>query len=105
MSETKKERFERISQARKDKILDTLRLLENCSNKSNYDFTDDQITSIFSEIESALEDAKAKFTTDSKQKRINMFKRSFESEYTWLAGFMRNVRRFSNREALCDPAI
>lgn len=105
MSETKKERFERISQARKDKILDTLRLLENCSNKSNYDFTDDQITSIFSEIESALEDAKAKFTTDSKQKRINMFKRSFESEYTWLAGFMRNVRRFSNREALFDPAI
>lgn len=34
---------------------------------------------------------------------ITMFKKTFESEFTWLAGFMRNVRRFSRRTALFDP--
>lgn len=104
-NETKKERFERISNARKEKILDTLRLLENCANKSNYDYCDDDASTIFSEIEEALEAAKSKFSSNTKQKRINMFKRAFENEYTWLNGFMRNVRRFANREALFDPSI
>lgn len=103
--ETKKERFSRISDARKGKILDTLRLLENCSNKSNYDYESDEVTALFDEISKAVEQAKSKFSSDTKQKRINEFKRSFESEYTWLNGFMRNVRRFSNREALFDPSI
>ena len=40
--ETKKERFDRISEARKIKILDGIRLLENCSNKSNYEYTNDE---------------------------------------------------------------
>ncbi|MCI8403791.1 MAG: AMP-binding protein [Clostridia bacterium] len=40
---------------------------------------------------------------DTKQKRIDMFKNAFESEYTWLNGFMRNVDRFGNREALFNP--
>lgn len=103
--ESKKERFDRISDARKVKILDTLRLLENCSNKSNYDYDDDSVLSMFDEITTAVEQAKAKFTSDTKQKRINEFKKSFENEYTWLSGFMRNVRRFANREALYDPSI
>ena len=94
--ETKKERFERIAEARKTKILDTVRLLENCSNKSNYDYSPDEVESIFEELSTALENAKAKFASDSKQKRINMFRRSFEAEYTWLEGFMRNVRRYGN---------
>lgn len=102
--ETKKQRFDRISEARKSKILDTLRLLENCSNKSNYSYSETDIENIFDEISSALEATKAKFITDTKQKRIAMFKNSFEAEYTWLNGFMRNVRRFGNRQALFDPA-
>ena len=102
--ETKKERFERIAEARKEKILDTVRLLENCSNKSNYDYSSDEIEMIFDELTTALENAKAKFTSDSKQKRMNAFKRAFEAEYTWLEGFMRNVRRYGNHEALFDPA-
>lgn len=105
MSETKKERFERISLARKAKILDTIRLLENCANKSNYDYDSDDAMVIFSELEDAIKEAKAKFASSTKEKRIDMFRRSFEEEYTWLAGFMRNVSRFSNREALFDPSI
>ena len=101
--ETKKERFDRIAEARKEKILDTVRLLENCSNKSNYDFSPEQIETIFDELKVALENAKSKFISDTKQKRTEMFRRSFEAEYTWIEGFMRNVRRYGNHEALFDP--
>ncbi len=52
--ETKKERFDRISEARKLKILDGIRLLENCSNKSNYEYTNDEIENIFANIEKSL---------------------------------------------------
>ena len=37
-------------------------------------------------------------TYDSK-----MFRETFESEFTWLNGFMRNVRRFSDKPAAIDP--
>lgn len=33
-----------------------------------------------------------------------MFINTFEHEYTWLNGFMRNVRRYGKRNALMDPA-
>lgn len=101
--ETKKQRFERIAHARREKILDALRLLENCSNKSNYDYTAEDVGDIFASIEDALNSAKEKFTSDTKQKRINMFRNAFESEYTWINGFMRNVERFANHEALYNP--
>ncbi len=32
-----------------------------------------------------------------------MFIETFEHEYTWLNGFMRNVRRYPNKTALIDP--
>lgn len=104
-TETKRERFERISEARREKVLDAVRLLENCSNKTNYEYDLDEVENIFSEIEDALSEAKSKFTGNSKQKGINSFKRSFEEEYTWLAGFMRNVDRFADKEALCSPRM
>ncbi len=33
-----------------------------------------------------------------------MFKETFESEFTWLNGFMRNVRRFGYKPAVISPA-
>lgn len=101
--ETKKQRFDRISTARKTKILDVIRLLENCANRSNYEYSRDEIEDIFSTLETALHAAKAKFTSDTKQQRIDMFRKEFESEYTWLNGFMRNVERFGNHEAMYNP--
>ena len=32
-----------------------------------------------------------------------MFRETFERDYTWLNGFMRNVRRFGSRTAIIDP--
>lgn len=34
---------------------------------------------------------------------ITMFRETFESEFTWLNGFMRNVSRFGRRTAMFDP--
>ena len=34
-----------------------------------------------------------------------MFKKTFESEFTWLNGFMRNVRRFGYKSAAFDPML
>lgn len=34
---------------------------------------------------------------------IEMFKDTFEHEFTWLNGFMRNVRRFGFKPAMIDP--
>ncbi len=103
-TETKRERFERISEARREKVLDAVRLLENCSNKSNYDYKLDEIESIFADIEEALAEAKSKFTGNEKQRGIKTFIKGFQEEYTWLSGFMRNVDRFADKEALVNPS-
>ena len=34
---------------------------------------------------------------------LSMFQETFESEFTWLNGFMRNVRRFGYRPAAIFP--
>lgn len=34
-----------------------------------------------------------------------MFRETFEHEFTWLNGFLRNVRRFGRRQALIDPIL
>lgn len=36
---------------------------------------------------------------------VELFKKNFESEFTWLNGFMRNVARFGDKAAMYDPAI
>ena len=42
-TESKRERFVRIAEARTNKILEQMRLLGNCSSKANYEYTDDDI--------------------------------------------------------------
>jgi len=61
VEETRKQRFERLATRRVNKILNDLRLLGNLSNKSAYDYSEDEINKIFSEIDKTLRIAKAKF--------------------------------------------
>lgn len=58
---TKRERFEKVAVARTNKIINDLRLLGNCSNKNNYEYSEKDIKKIFSAIESELKKAKYKF--------------------------------------------
>ena len=64
----KKERFNKVATNRVNKILDTLRLLGNCSNTSNYSYTDEEVDKIFSAIELELEEQKSKFKRKERKK-------------------------------------
>lgn len=58
---TKRERFEKVAVARTNKILNDLRLLGNCSNKNNYEYSEKDIKKIFGAIETELKKSKYKF--------------------------------------------
>lgn len=60
--ETKRERFVRLAEARTNKTIDMIRLLGNCANKSNYNYTEADVQKIFSTIEKELKSAKMKFS-------------------------------------------
>lgn len=72
--ETKRERFVRLAEARTNKILDMLKLLGNCSNNSNYEYTEEDVKKIFSAIEREVRNAKAKFNGSelSKEDRFTL---------------------------------
>ena len=61
MDETRNERFKRLAAKRTNEILDKIRILGNCSNKSSYDYSNEEINKIFSEIDKQLKITKAKF--------------------------------------------
>ncbi len=60
-NESKSERFVRIAEARTNKIIDMIQLLGNCSNRSTYEYTKEDVKQIFGAIESELRAARAKF--------------------------------------------
>lgn len=57
----KRQRFEKVASKRVQKILDTLLLLKNCSNKNNYEYTDSDVEQMFSEISKAFRDARSAY--------------------------------------------
>ena len=61
--ETAHDRFVRLATKRTNAILDKLRVLGNCSNRSAYSYTEEDIDKIFSAIERELKDVKSKFQT------------------------------------------
>ena len=67
-NETKRERFVRLAEARTNKILDMMKLLGNCSSKSNYEYTDEDVRKIFGAIEREMKNARAKFNGTDMQK-------------------------------------
>lgn len=60
-NESKEARFKRVAERRVRAILRDLRILGNCGNRGNYSYTESDFRKIFSEIEQAVKDAKAKF--------------------------------------------
>lgn len=60
--ETRAERFRRIAENRTNEIIKKLSLLGNCSNKSSYEYTEEEVSKIFSAIDKELRQARARFT-------------------------------------------
>ena len=59
--DNKKERFKRLATQRTNSVLQRLKVLGNCSNRSAYDYSEDEVNKIFSEIERRVRETKAKF--------------------------------------------
>jgi len=68
MEESKHDRFKRIAAKRTNDVLEKIRILSNCSNKSSYDYTSEEINKIFSEIDKQLKIAKAKFLSGKRER-------------------------------------
>lgn len=58
----KRERFKRLAEYRTNEVLKRLKVLGNCANRSAYDYTEEEINKIFSEIEKQVKDIKSKFS-------------------------------------------
>lgn len=63
----KRERFIKIAENRTNKILETLRLLSNCSNKQNYEYTKEDVDQIFNAIDREFKKTKAAFENVEKK--------------------------------------
>ena len=69
--ESKREKFKRLAENRTNKIIKMIELLSNCSNTSNYEYTNEDVKVIFNAIEEATKEAKLKFTA-KKDKKITL---------------------------------
>ncbi len=65
--ENKNERFKRLATQRTNAVLQKLKVLGNCSNRSAYDYTEEDINKIFSEIERRVRETKSKFHFPKRQ--------------------------------------
>lgn len=67
LMENRREKFIRLATYRTNLVLEKLRILGNLSNKTNYDYTDEDVNKIFSAIDSQLRITKARFTGKRKK--------------------------------------
>ncbi len=68
MNSTKAERFKKIATNRTNRVLDDLRLLGNCANKANYEYTDEEVKKIFNAIENEIKLCKLKYNNKNKER-------------------------------------
>jgi len=59
--EEKSKKFKKLAENRTNQVLNTLRLLGNLSNRANYNYTEEEVDKIFSEIERKTKETKVKF--------------------------------------------
>lgn len=60
--ESKSQRFERLATSRTKSVLNSIRILGNCGNKTNYEYNQEQADKILDTIQEALNIMSEKFT-------------------------------------------
>lgn len=68
----KRARFKKLAAYRTNEVLKRLKILGNCANRSAYDYTEEEVNKIFSEIERKVREIKAKFHFPSKNKEFKL---------------------------------
>ena len=67
MVESKNEKFRRLAKLRGERVLKDLQLIQNLSNRRNYEYTEADIKALFSVIEEELRLAKSSFIRNKKR--------------------------------------
>jgi len=65
--ESRKDRFNRLASRRTNDIIERIRILGNCSNKSTYEYSEEEVSKIFRAIDRELKVSKAKFSPSKKK--------------------------------------
>ena len=68
----KEERFVRIAENRTNKVINMIRLLGNCANKNNYQYTNEQVDRIFKAIEKELDISKKKYAINQNNGKFSL---------------------------------
>lgn len=58
---TKRDRFKKLAVYRTNEVLKRLKVLGNCANRSAYEYSEEEVNKIFSEIQRKVSETKAKF--------------------------------------------
>ena len=69
-SETKRDKFVRLAEARTNKVISMIRLLGNCSNTRIYEYDKKDVQKIFSTIEDELKAAKLKYELSDTEDKL-----------------------------------
>ena len=70
MANVRRERFLKIASNRTNRVLESIRALENCGNTNNYEYTTEEVEKMFNAIQEALDNAKTKFDSSRKKERF-----------------------------------
>lgn len=70
--EEKQQRFKRLAATRTNEIINKLRVLSNCSNRSAYEYSEDDIIKIFTAIDKAVRAARSKFNFPHNKHRFKL---------------------------------
>jgi len=71
-TETKREKFVRIAEARTNKIIDMVQLLGNCSNVAVYEYTEVDVNRIFDAIDAEVKSARKKFVKNEPKTKFKL---------------------------------
>ena len=72
MTESKHEKFCRLAENRTNNVLKQIELLGNLSNKSAYDFSQQDVDKIIKALKMAISELEHSFTVDSKSKKFTL---------------------------------
>jgi len=70
----RRQRFENVASRRVQKILEQLDSLANCSNKGNYEYTEEDVRKIYSAIKEKVKSTEIMFDIQINRSEKNKFK-------------------------------
>ena len=77
-NESKADKFVRLGEYRVNKVIDAIGRLENLSNRTNYEYTQEQVEAMFSIMEKRLLEVKGRFAPKKEKEDTFSFGRKAE---------------------------